>query len=253
MSPVLSNLLGRAGLALLVVAICVAPALAQIPDEFKNLKVLPKDISKQELIGVMKSFTDALGVRCVFCHEPGPDPHSLEGVDFASDKPEHKGVARGMMKMVHEINATLIPATGAENPPQVRCVTCHHGVAVPQTLEALLLNQIEEKGIPAAETKYRELRDEYYGTGSYDFSAETLASVAADLAREKNDLAGAITVANLNLEFHPDDVQTLVLLGQLYNSQGNTDAAVESLQKALELEPDNRWAAQTLKKIQSGQ
>lgn len=44
------------------------PASGQIPDEFKNLKVLPKDISKRDLTTVMRSFSHALGVRCVECH-----------------------------------------------------------------------------------------------------------------------------------------------------------------------------------------
>jgi tetratricopeptide (TPR) repeat protein len=252
MSPLFRNLLGRTAIASLVVVLCVGPALAQIPDEFKNLKVLPKDISKQELVGVMKNFSGALGVRCNFCHVPGPTPGTLEGMDFASDEPEHKVAARAMMKMVHEINATLIPAAGMENPLQVRCVTCHRGVAVPQTLDALLLEEVDEKGIPAAETRYRELRDQYYGTGSYDFSPGILADVAGSLA-QKNDTEGAVVIAKLNLEFYPEDVQTLVLLGNLYSAQGNTDAAISSLEKALELEPDNRWAKQTLDKIRAGQ
>jgi hypothetical protein len=253
MSPLLRNVLGRTGLVSLVVALCVGPALAQIPDEFKNLKVLPKDISKQELVGVMKNFSGALGVRCNFCHVPGPTPGSLEGMDFASDEPEHKEAARAMMKMVHEINTNLIPAAGMDDPLQVRCVTCHRGVAEPQTLNALLLEEVDEKGIPAAETRYRELRDQYYGSDSYDFSPGVLADVAGDLAQQKGDVEGAVMIAKLNLEFYPEDVQTLVLLGQLYNQQGNTDAAVESLEKALALEPDNRWAKQALDKIRAGQ
>lgn len=31
-------------------------ATAQIPDDFKNLKVLPMDVDKRQLIEVMKSF-----------------------------------------------------------------------------------------------------------------------------------------------------------------------------------------------------
>jgi tetratricopeptide (TPR) repeat protein len=253
MSPLFRDVAGRAGLAVLVVALCVGPALAQIPDEFTNLKVLPKDISKQELVEIMKSFSGALGVRCNFCHVPGPTPGTLEGFDFASDKPEHKETARGMMKMVHQINATLIPESGLEHAEQVRCITCHRGVESPEPLETLLLEEIDEKGIPAAETRYRELRDEYYGSGSYDFGPMTLTSVASTLSREKHDTEGAIVIAKLNLEFYPDDVSTLVMLGQMYASQGNSDDAVKSLEKALELEPDNRWAKQTLEKVRSGQ
>jgi thioredoxin reductase len=45
-----------------------APVPGQIPDKFTNLKVLPKDISKQELQSTMRGFAFALGVRCEHCH-----------------------------------------------------------------------------------------------------------------------------------------------------------------------------------------
>ena len=35
---------------------------------FTNLKVLPKNISNQQLDKVMDEFKDALGVKCSFCH-----------------------------------------------------------------------------------------------------------------------------------------------------------------------------------------
>ena len=56
---------------------------AQIPDKFSNLKVLPKDISKGELIGNMKNAAIGLGVRCTFCHVGEGD--DLSTFDFASD------------------------------------------------------------------------------------------------------------------------------------------------------------------------
>src|SRR5262249_38141287 len=44
---------------------------AQIPATFKNLKVLPKDISRPALVGQMRQVAGALGVRCGFCHAGG--------------------------------------------------------------------------------------------------------------------------------------------------------------------------------------
>ena len=41
-----------------------APGAAQIPDEFTNLKLLPKDIEKRQLIGTMRDWAGGLGVRC---------------------------------------------------------------------------------------------------------------------------------------------------------------------------------------------
>ena len=71
----------RVGPISLLLCLLLAPATAnaQVPDEFTNLKVLPKDIGKRELISVMRAFSSALGVRCKHCHM-GPD--NLQGMDF---------------------------------------------------------------------------------------------------------------------------------------------------------------------------
>ena len=48
--------------------LCLAlPATAQIPDSFDNLQVLPGDISKPELMDIMRQFAGDLGVRCNHC------------------------------------------------------------------------------------------------------------------------------------------------------------------------------------------
>jgi hypothetical protein len=76
---------------------------AQIPDKFTNLKVLPKDIQKQDLVKIMRGFSNALNVRCIHCHK-GDDPVDLSKVDFASDERENKLVARAMLGMTNGIN-----------------------------------------------------------------------------------------------------------------------------------------------------
>ena len=108
-----------------------AQAPAQIPETFTNLQVLPKDIPRAELVGIMRGFTRALGVRCDHCHV-GPGPATLEGFDFASDGKETKKVARVMMRMTQEINTRLLPQTGRSPLTEVRCMTCHRGVAKPE-------------------------------------------------------------------------------------------------------------------------
>jgi len=48
-----------------------------------NLKVLPKDISKDSLTYLMKNYATSLGVKCNYCHVPSKfDPTEL---DLASD------------------------------------------------------------------------------------------------------------------------------------------------------------------------
>jgi hypothetical protein len=228
-----------------------APAPAQIPDTFTNLEVLPKDIGKRELVGFMREMTGGLGVRCNYCHV-GESTTSLEGFDFASDEKEHKRIARVMIRMTQEIHGTLIPKTGIESPVRVQCITCHHGVTKPQTLDHLLLGVIEKDGVPAAEARYRELRAEYYGAAAYDFGAWTLGEVAQTLAGEKENVNGAISVMKLNLEFNPEDAPSHLLMGQLYAQKGDREAAAASVERCLELDPGNEWAQRTLEQIRGG-
>ena len=239
------------GIAALVMALGAAPALAQIPDKFTNLKVLPKDIDKRQMVDIMRDFTGALGVRCNFCHV-GESTTSLEGYDFASDEKQHKKTARAMMQMAGEINDRLLPAAGLKSPMRVRCITCHRGVTEPETLDDLLVEEAGKGGASAAESRYRELRKDYYGSGSYDFSPHTLNEVAETLASEKKDVDGAIAVMKLNLEFNPDSAQSHLMLAQLYSTKGDQAAAVAAAEKALALEPENHRAKQMLERLRSG-
>lgn len=110
---------------------------------FKNLKVLPKDISDDDLKAVMREFNAALGVKCSHCHAPGADGK----LDFASDAKPVKNVARDMMRMTKGINKKYF----GEKDPQnftVNCMTCHSGNSDPnknQTLEALPTIGVQDK------------------------------------------------------------------------------------------------------------
>ncbi len=95
------------GLGLAVLLMTPAQASAQIPDEFTNLQLLPQDITQEALIGMMKSVTQALGVRCTHCHINNGDSDSFADFEFASDENEHKEIARQMIRMV---STTLLPS-----------------------------------------------------------------------------------------------------------------------------------------------
>lgn len=234
--------------ALLLALGAATPSSAQIPDKFTNLQVVPKDIGRQELVGMMRNFSGALGVRCSFCHV-GESTTSLEGFDFASDDKEHKLVARTMMKMVKDINEVQLPKTGRQHLLKVDCFTCHRGVQEPERLEEVLMEAIDKGGLSAGTERYRELREEYYGRSAYDFGPESLEHLAEELAQSKNDLDGAVEIAKLNVEFNPGAARAHLGLGQLYSMKGDKQAAITSIERALELEPDNQWAKRLLERV----
>jgi len=231
-----------------LVLVTAGAALAQIPDEFTNLKVLPEDIGKQELVGTMRAFGDALGVRCTYCHEEKV-PGDRSTIDWASDALEHKTVARGMMKMAGQINGDLLPAATGEEGHRIGCVTCHRGLTDPATLDEVMLETVAEDGVDAAVGRYRELREKYYGSGSYDFGVEPLGKAAETLAREKGDMAAAATMIDLNVEMHPENSEVYVMQAQARLAGGDRDGARDSVEQALALDPENEHAARLLEQL----
>jgi len=215
---------------------------AQIPSTFKNLQVLPKDITRPALISEMREMAGSLGVRCGHCH-PGGNPQTLEGVDFASDSLESKRVARVMMKMTREINATFLPQTlrDPKRLAQVKCITCHHGGLRPETLADTLLRALDQGGAAAATSAYRELREKHYGRSIYDFSEQMLSWTAEQASRRPAYADAAIALLELNLEYYPKSVNTRVVLGDRLIAKGDTAAAVKRWEEALALEPGNRF------------
>lgn len=99
------------------------------PEEgFKNLKVLPKNTSHDQLEKIMHDFNHDLGVKCNFCHAPSKD--GSRHPDFASDEKPEKEVARKMMKMTLKIDKKFFdskhPMIG-DSTLAITCFTCHHG------------------------------------------------------------------------------------------------------------------------------
>jgi hypothetical protein len=101
-------------------------------DTHKNLKVLPKNISHDDLDKIMDEWKEALGVKCNFCHAPQKD--NPRKIDYASDEKAEKNITREMFRMTGRINKKFFKyKKTAENPvPPVGCMTCHHGKAHPE-------------------------------------------------------------------------------------------------------------------------
>jgi hypothetical protein len=95
---------------------------------YKNLKVLPKNISTKTLSRIMvDDFEDGLGVSCNFCHAEEKGSHRL---DYASDAKPEKEIARMMMRMSVRLNRKYFrinhPLIG-DSSLVITCNTCHHG------------------------------------------------------------------------------------------------------------------------------
>jgi hypothetical protein len=114
-----ATILGGAAIGLLVGG---GVGRADAPPQWKNLQILPKTISKDDLKGIMKGQAKALGVECDYCHDVP---------DMASDKNDKKNIGRKMLAMNIELNDKYIKTLKGGDKHLVTCGTCHQGKTSP--------------------------------------------------------------------------------------------------------------------------
>lgn len=110
------------------------------PSNYRNLKVLPKDIAPGRLDSIMSAYNKALKVNCDFCHvKPKKNifsPVQPKGLDFALDNPM-KEEARRMIRLQMDINTKYFNndiSNKGKRPEYlnvVSCNTCHRGNPYP--------------------------------------------------------------------------------------------------------------------------
>ncbi len=238
---------------LLATAFASAPsssaAQARIPDEFTNLRILPEDIQRRELVGIMRNFTFQLGVgRCSFCHKVS-DGLDQPDDDFASDDKATKRKARAMLQMVQAINENHIAQLPDRGDPniEVTCVTCHAGTNRPTTLAQEVTWALADSDIEAMRARYAELRERYFGMGAYNFGTRTLEGVARSLLNDNPEAAMAVT--EMNLEHYPESAQSWLTKGILHQAAGENEAAIAAFERSLELAPVNPVATERLEQL----
>jgi len=228
---------------------------AQVPDTFENLKVLPKDIAKNDLVETMRGFSFSLGVRCEHCHAPQKDAVAGDGslrLDFASDERPAKRTAREMMKMVADLNGRYLTKLEPKATLSVGCYTCHRGTARPEALDAMVRRIAADSGLTVALARYEALREAEYGGGSYDFSQTALNRVAESFL-DRDRPGDAVAALELNARYNRPGGWMLMLLGQAYAADGQRDKARETYEKALEMQPDNPRIKRALEALDRGE
>lgn len=226
-----------------------APAGGQppAPPPLTNLKIYPKEIARPELIATMQGFVRQLGVQsqggCGYCHV-GTAPQW----DFASDANPKKDVARRMILMSREITAKLPEVTGKQAAAitALRCATCHRGMAVPKVTEVALADAVAKGGGSSAVQPYKDLRKQ-----ALDYNENALVAYAATLVNgDKADDALALLQANAELD--PNHAPTYAAMAQAYAKKNDKDNQIKSLEKAVQLDPNNQQLKRQLDQLKSG-
>jgi len=126
------KVLATLGLAAVVTVVSLT-SMAPEKEGFKNLKVLPKNITDKQLDNVMDEWAHSLGVHCSFCHVRD---EAAKKMDFASDAKPEKEMARSMFKMMNKINQKYFEAKkdsiGMMAKSGINCYSCHRGDSHPE-------------------------------------------------------------------------------------------------------------------------
>jgi hypothetical protein len=205
----------------------------------------------------MQEIAQGLGVKCEYCHAgmgrgggPRVDPGG-SGPKVEAQAPSRVEIGRAMIAMTRDINERILLATGkpATDVTRVACITCHRGVAIPGQLSDIVARTAVEKGPDAAVAQYRELREQYYGRQSYDFGEETLLTSAQQVVRVKP--ASSIPLLRLNIEFYPKSARSYIQIAFAFTRSLDDESAIATLEKALEIEPDNGMIKGQLEQLKS--
>ncbi|HUX43631.1 MAG TPA: c-type cytochrome [Terracidiphilus sp.] len=137
--PLVAALLLTAAFAVTAVAQAPNPPAAAAEHHFppmpppKNLQVLPKTLTSEQVHDIMHHWAEALGTECSHCHAvdtKAPAFHGHPRLNFADDSKPEKRTARLMFKMVQDINDNYISMVQNSGLP-VSCGTCHRGQTDP--------------------------------------------------------------------------------------------------------------------------
>ncbi len=103
-----------------------------------NLKVLPKDLTGEQVHEIMHKWEAMLGAECSTCHAADPKnlgPNGRPRLNFADDSKKEKQTARLMLKMTEDINTNYISMVENSGVPAT-CGTCHRGHITPEPFVA---------------------------------------------------------------------------------------------------------------------
>jgi len=131
-------------ISLIIISVMAISATISPVAKYKNLKILPQDITEARLDSIMHSYNKALKVSCDFCHEEAKkDPFSIVPItttgkvlDFSLDNPMKEN-ARKMMLLTIDINKNYFRHDSLVKPVYmnvVSCITCHRGDPYPANM-----------------------------------------------------------------------------------------------------------------------
>jgi Flp pilus assembly protein TadD len=121
-------------------------------------------------------------------------------------------------------------------------------VPIPQPLGDILTQTAITDGPDAAAAQLHDLRAKYYGAQAYDFSERAMIALGERLVNARPQAAVALMQASL--QYYPGSSVIYMMLGIAQSNASDYQRAIESLRKALELDPANNLARGRLAQVE---
>ncbi len=123
------------------------------------------------------------------------------------------------------------------------------GATEPPPTEEKFLKVLAQQGFEQAVKLYRESRAR--DPRQPVFSENFLNQLGYRLIN-RNQLSQALEIFKLNVEAYPSSANAYDSLGEAYMRGGNKELAIKFYEKSIELNPDNKDAVETVKKLKGG-
>lgn len=228
-----------------------------------------RHINHEHLAELPERVEPRLEVQCMTCHRGVTEPRMLQDVllqayaagGLDSTRAAYDGLRGryygraaydfGEVPLIDVANriraqgtltdAVALYAFNVEMNPDSRFARQQHAGA------ALLL-AFTEGGEAVGVARYRELRERH---GADAFSPFILGTVGEALLQQKR-VPEAVALYRLTVDAYPDLAAAHAALGDAYVAAGDVPRAIASYEKALELNPQHRGAAEKLRELRRG-
>jgi tetratricopeptide (TPR) repeat protein len=155
--------------------------------------------------------------------------------------PWRMAMAAGLVVLTLAMGAGVFTAAAAVWMPSIKAAYDSR-----KSIAGTLLVTIESAGIDAGVKQYRDLRASKHAAWNLDESQ--LNTLGYQFMRAKK-FEEAIRIFQLNVEAYPQSSNTWDSLGEAYLDAGNKLQSIVNYRRALQLNPNNRTAAEALRKL----
>ncbi|MDG2449428.1 MAG: YceI family protein [Saprospiraceae bacterium] len=117
------------------------------------------------------------------------------------------------------------------------------------SMAGLVSKKIESENSEAGIILYEEMEKKHAGKDTYGFGERTIGSIANSLVRNEK-LQEAVEVAEYGVKRYPESSTSHYVLAAAYEKTGNTQKAIMSYKKSLDINPEFKRAQGALEKLE---